>query len=672
MQRRFGEAQAVSPLRVSLLGGFQVDRADLVTPITQWQRRSAKTLTKLLATAPGHALHREQVLELLWPGSSVDSALNSFGKALHAARRALQPGLLPRERSPYLLMVDSMVALDAEHVLVDADHFERLARDALRRRELGALESALVAYRGDLLPEDRYADWCAQRRDYLADLRVRLLLEAADLLEARGAYNESADRLRTLLQQDSTREDVHRRLMRLYTEMGTPDQAVRQFHACEEVLQRELDFAPQDETVAVYHDVLAHRSAKRRAWSSPDGGPAGNGGIATTHPDPVDPFVGRADIVTELCGQLGRPAHRAGLVLVTGEAGVGKTRLLEEVANCAARQDAVVLRGGAGAPGTHFACGPFAVALEGYVARRPPEERRELARRYPALTGFVPSLVTEPEASHSIGAPGDHADVVPAIVRFLTDTAREHPVLLVVDDLRQADGHSLEIIGYLAHLAVERRWLVVGSVREEEVEPGTAVARLLANSMREGLCQKLELQCLTRAECHELVTAMLPSASVTRELLDEIYERSRGNPMFARELAQAARAPAQSGDGPAGARRVRMIGDRVPGRVRALVEMQLTALDSTTQRVLLLAAAAGATEVSFSELRMGAAALDPPVGDGALLDALDRAVETRFLEERQHGFAFRHPLVRLALYERLSRHRRAQLGGALQHSGACA
>jgi hypothetical protein len=83
------------------------------------------------------------------------------------------------------------------------------------------------------------------------------------------------------------------------------------------------------------------------------------------------------------------------------------------------------------------------------------------------------------------------------------------------------------------------------------------------------------------------------------------------------------------------------------------------------QRVLSLSSAACAEEVSLAELREGAAALDPPVMYGALLDALDRAVDVRILEERNHGYVFRHPLVRSALYERLSHHRRAQYQAAL-------
>lgn len=569
-----------------------------------------------------------------------------------------------------MLMSDSMVALNTERVQVDADYFEEVAYGALRRREISALESALAAYTGDLLPEDRYADWCAQRRDFLADLRVRLLLEMANLLEAGGVYNDSADRLRKVLQQDPTREDVHRRLMRLYTQMGTPDQAVRQFHACQAVLRRELDLAPQEETVALYDDILANRIPAGEASPGRPRLPAVRSPLSPRRSTAPDPFVGRADLVAELCRPLARPAGGGGVVLVSGEAGIGKTRLLEELAARATHHGAVVLRGGAGAHGKHFACGPFAVALEGYVASCPVGERRDLARRYPPLTRFVASLLTETHTPHVVSARGDYLGVVPAIVRLLTDIARQHPVLLVLDDLGEADDYSLEIIGYLAHLAIDRRWLLVGAVREEDVDPGTAVAHLLATSMREGLCRKVELQCLSRGECQQLVAAMLPGAAESPELVDQIYELSRGNPMFARELVQDACAHGHGEDGRARARWAALIADRVPSRVQALAETRLTTLDAIARRVVLLVAAAGTTEVSLADLRTAAAALDPPVGDGALLDALDHALERGFLEEQRNGYGFRHPLVRSALYERLSRHRRAQLGEALQHSSA--
>jgi predicted ATPase len=163
---------------------------------------------------------------------------------------------------------------------------------------------------------------------------------------------------------------------------------------------------------------------------------------------------------------------------------------------------------------------------------------------------------------------------------------------------------------------------------------------------------------------------MLPSASARPELLDQIYELSRGNPMFVRELVAEVRAQGRWDERHDGSGSSRPLAARVPNRVRALAETRLASLDNTAQRVLLLAAASGTNEVSLANLRTSAAALDPPVGDGALLDALDRALETRLLEEHTNGYAFRHPLVRSAFYERLSRGRRAQLGDALQHYSA--
>jgi DNA-binding SARP family transcriptional activator len=179
----------VPPLRVRLLGGFQVEREDLTGPVSVWQRRTAKTLTKLLATYPGHAMHREQILDILWPGIDVDSALNSFGKALHAARRAIEPELIPRKGSAYLRLTDAMLALNTQHVRIDADQFQELAEAAIQRRDVPSYEAALAAYSGELLPEDRYEDWCAERRSLLVELRLRVLLGLAGTLEgrARGA-----------------------------------------------------------------------------------------------------------------------------------------------------------------------------------------------------------------------------------------------------------------------------------------------------------------------------------------------------------------------------------------------------------------------------------------------------------------------------------------------------
>ena len=342
-------SDAIPSLRVGLLGGFRVEQTNTARAVSGWQRRSAKTLIKLLATCTGHALHREQILDILWPGVAVESALNSFGKALHAARHALEPELPRREDSAYLRLADGMLVLDSEHVVVDTDRFEQLAEVAFQRGDITAYEAALAAYSGELLPEDLYETWCAERRNSLAELRARLLLGVAEALEDRGAYDKSAGRLREVLRQDPTREVAHRRLMGLYAEMGTPEQAVRQFQLCEDVLRRELDLVPQQETISLYHHILASRALRQSATPGADREPVDPG-----RPSPVEgdatlggPFVGRKRVVQRLGEQLvRRDEGRPGMIVVSGEAGVGKTRLLEEFAIRASEQGGLALWGG--------------------------------------------------------------------------------------------------------------------------------------------------------------------------------------------------------------------------------------------------------------------------------------------------------------------------------------
>jgi hypothetical protein len=165
------------------------------------------------------------------------------------------------------------------------------------------------------------------------------------------------------------------------------------------------------------------------------------------------------------------------------------------------------------------------------------------------------------------------------------------------------------------------------------------------------------------------VQAMLPDADIGDDTLAEIYAQSQGNPLFVQELAEGLRAsggpvPADGGcEGPPS------LGAGWQARGRVLSGMRLALMDDPLRRVLGLAAAADTTEVSLDQLRAGAAALEPPVALPVLFDALDRALRMRLLEERDGGYAFRHAVVRAALYDWLPRHRRDELRAALAVTG---
>lgn len=665
-EAQYSRSEAITPLRVRLLGGFRVERIDVGRPLSGWPRRSAKTLTKLLAVHPGHALHREQIIDTLWPGADAESALNSFGKALHAARRVLEPGLPRRQDSSYLRLADAMLVLNVEHVVVDTDLFEHLAEDAIRRGETEAYEAALAAYGGELLPEDRYENWCSDRRSVLAELRVRLLLGLAEVLEQRGAFNEAAHRLREVLQQDPTREAVHRQLMRLYARMGTPDQAVRQFGSCEDVLRRELDLAPQQETVSLYHEILASQLSPGPSDLERVRGQARVRGSPPVATATTRVFVGRDRVIQCMCAQLThRDEAQTGMIVVSGEAGVGKTRLLEEFAIRAREEGAVTLCGGRGAHANQFACGPFAVALEDYVASRSEAERTELAREYPALTRLVPSLRMRVPGPPPPDLRDYHLDLIPSIVQFLANLARVQPVLLVLGDLQEADEVGLDLIRYLAHLAVRMPLLMVGALRDPDVEVGAGLRGMIEAMTRERLWSRIDLRCLTRRATDQLVHAMLPGVHVSDDTLAEIYAESRGNPLFVRELVDGISSPSDSAVADEGFPGSSWLAARLQARTHALTAMRWALMDEPLRRVLGLAASADAADISLSQLRGGAAALEPPLAVPGLFDALDRALRMHLLEERDEGYAFRHPVVRAALYECLPRHRRDEFRAAL-------
>ena len=669
-QARRSEPNGIVPLHVRLLGGFCIERSDVGQTVSDWPRRSAKTLIKLLAVQPGHALHREQVIDVLWPKVNAESALNSLGKALHAARRALQPGLPRRQDSAYLRLADGMLVLSTDHAIVDTDQFEQLAEDALRRRELSVYEAAFAAYGGELLPEDRYESWCSERRTALAELHIRLLLGMAETLEHRGSYSEAADRLRDVLQQDPTRESVHRQLMRLHASMGAPDRAVRQFHSCEAVLRQELDLAPQPETISLCDEILASRVPQQ--LSTPDQ-VNGQGGLSKSSPVHAAangcPFVGRERVIRHMFGQLlRRDGEQPGMIVVSGETGVGKTRLLDEFAIQASARGAVTLCGGRGAHADQFACGAFAVALEDYAANRSEAERTELARAYPALARFVPSL----GAGIPLPAPDQrdyYLDLFPSIVQFLMDLTRTKPVLLVLGDLHEADAVGLDLIKYLAHLAVGTPLLMVGALRDPDIDADVGLPQMIEAMTRERLWLRIDLHCLSRQATDQLVHAMLPRAHVSDDTLAQVYAQSRGNPLFVRELVEGMSAHGRPVAADEDCQDLSWLAARLPARRRILIGMRLTLMDEPLRRVLGLAAAVGATEISLSQLRAGAAALKPPVDIPVLFDALDRALRLRFLEERGEGYAFRHPVVRAALYDCLPRHRRDELRAALAAPG---
>jgi DNA-binding SARP family transcriptional activator len=257
-------------LRVQLLGGFHVWAGSEAIADQSW-RRKASGLIKLLALAPGHRLAREHVLDRLWPEFEVEAAMNNLHRTLHAARRSLHSPMAPA----YLRLEGDAVSLQTPGGLwVDVEAFELACAVAHETRQPAAYGAALELYGGDLLPEDRYEDWVAPRREALRARYVDLLLELAHLQERRAEPWAAIRTLERLAATEPAHEEAHVGLMRLYALNGQRHRAVRQFQVLRHALERELDAEPEPATHRLHAAILDGRFPGQGAAVQPLQAPA--------------------------------------------------------------------------------------------------------------------------------------------------------------------------------------------------------------------------------------------------------------------------------------------------------------------------------------------------------------------------------------------------------------
>lgn len=644
-----------APLRIQLLGGFRVGRENGAPVAARWRRTTGRTLVKLLAVAPERVRHREEVMDVMWPEADPATGLRNLRVALHAARHALEPELAPRTGSAYVLTEGDLLRLAPGTVLVDVEEQEAAAREALRTGDLDAMSAAHAALGTELLPEDRYEDWAQAPRAALGRLRDQLTSGLSEGLIAQGRPERALQVLHTAVEEVPTDEARHLLLARTFLDTGQPRLAVQQYHACREALSDELGVRPSTEFEELHRSALAVIAPRKPA-------PAG------TRPQPL-PAAIRQSAALPLIGRQ-RPlslltAHATSttgnpLVLVRGEAGIGKTRLVAEAARSAAGSGVTVLWGAVHEAEGHTPYGVFAEALDSYLAACPLGERAAIGAEHPALTALLPSLGAPPPA---VGSPEEErARLFRAVSGMLTDLAAARPVLIALDDLHSADPGSLSLLHHLVRTAHPRRWRFIGTRRDEPARTGGGDAYALDGFISRRMAVEIDLLRLGRAHCDELAALATHDQSRAGQDTDasRIFELSLGNPLFALELAAGQPAERRSHGVGAGASRE---GVEIPDRIRGLVAQRLARLPADARRALSTLAVAGRGTVALAELEpVAARGLHPPMGGPAVIAALDAAAEAGLVDERDSvvagrpspGYAFRHPLVRLACADQLS------------------
>ena len=636
-------------LIINLFGSFDV-RGHTDRPI-ELRSKKAQALLAYLSVHPGQPHARDKLSALLWPDVDDTQARQSLRQALLSLRRAIDPV----ERKALRLEGDT-VTLEPKVVRVDVATFANL----VARGTTDALEEAAGLYRGDLLEHlvvaaEPFEEWLVAERERLRELAQEAL---AKLLAKQATAASAEPAIRTalrLLKIDPLQEAVHRALMRLYVRQGRRPAALKQYQACVAVLAKELGVAPEPETRDLYQEVLQQAPATAGAEPATVV-PALFAPLAEATRDmPTQSLVGRDAELARLTKVLGE-AWSGGphLVLLEGEAGIGKSRLMEALAAFAAARGGRVLVGRAHESEQVL---PFQPWIDALGAGHGLADEEMLSRFSPGLRAELSRLVPGIGATAARGAVG--ADnplwLFEGMLELLGLLAGSQPLVVILEDLHWADEMTLRLLAFLARRLASRCVLLAATARQEELT-SAFLGRLLEELARERYLVRVELAPLSRDATVALVRGLARVGSDEHRLTrttGEVWALSEGNPFVIVECMRSLLDSKVESDVAA-----------LPRRVREVITARLERLGEHARCLLNVSAVVG-REFSFA-LAQRAAGL----GVGEAAAGVEELVRFRVLDASGEHFEFAHDRIRHVVYESLLTPTRQALhhavGGALE------
>jgi DNA-binding SARP family transcriptional activator/tetratricopeptide (TPR) repeat protein len=618
-------------LELTLLGGIQARLGR--TPVT-FPRRKAAGLLAYLAIPAGQVHPRDKLAALLWGEVPEPRARHSLRQALVTLRHVFG--------GRGLIEDGDGVALDGAALEVDVAHFERWAAEG-RAGSAAALERAAALYRGDLLEgitidEAPFEDWLRTERERLREQAVEVLGRLLAHQEAQGATDRAVQTAIRLLGLDPTLEEVHRVLMRLHARAGRRGAALRQYQACVDGLERLLGVEPEEATRRLYHDLLKAQPSVRRPEIRPPGSPGRRGPSWVDEPPATGaPLVGREMEIASIRSLRDAAWQGQGrIVLIGGEVGIGKTRLVEAACADAISTGGQLLIGRAHENEQVLPLGPWIDAFRAGDAVTTFEQldtpwRLELGRLFPELGAPAPArLVAE-----------DYARLFEAFARAVDHLALAHPLLLVLEDLHWADGMTLRMLAFLARRMTEWPLLVVVTYRVEEMAASASLRRCVAQVGRMPGALTLTLSPLSQADTGTLARRLARAGTDETALArfgERIWQASEGNPFMIVEMVRAL--DPQGGT---------LGGDAfgTPPSVRDLIAGRLDRLGSRARRLAGLASVIGRA-FEFTLLQQTAGTSEAEAAEG-----VEELVARRILRAVGERLDFTHERIREVAYERL-------------------
>ena len=605
-----------------------------------------RALLAILLLNANEVVSSDRLIDELWGEEPPDTAVKGLQGYVSGLRKAL-------DRADVILTRPPGYVIQVEPEQLDLERFERLrasAREALAagdpERASTTLREALALWRGAPLADVAYESFAQNEIGRLEGLRLATLEERIEADLALGLHADVVAELESLIRDHPLREPLRAHLMLALYRSGRQAEALEAYRQSRHVLVEQLGIEPGRE-LRELHDSILRQDPELETAGEPEAEPGSTLGRGV--------FVGREAEMAELLSALADALDGRGrLALVSGEPGIGKSRLTEELVAHARARGARVLVGRCWEAGGAPAFWPWVQSLRAYIDERDADDLRgelragagELAQLLPELRQLLPDTpdapVLDPDAARF--------RLFDAAASFLKRAAGERPIVLVIDDLHAADEPSLLLLQFVTRSLSEARLLIIGAYRDVDPTLRDPLASTLAELTREPVTRRVLLTGLTEPDVHEYVsqTAGHTPDPVTSAA---IHARTEGNALFVDELTRLLIAEGALEERASGA-----VG--IPQGVHAVIGHRIGRLSEDCRQTLTTACVLGREFAVEALARMAWRPLEE------VLDVLDEALEARVVSEARGAPArlrFSHALTRDTLYDELTPARRLRL-----------
>ncbi len=610
-----------------------------MTTITVPRVQSLLAYLVLHRTAPQNRSH---LAFLLWPDSTEAQAHTNLRQLLYHLRQSLpnaEKFLLASKQSLQWLPTNgtfTLDILDVEKAIAQAEQAEQ-AQDTAAMQQ--ALEQVLDLYRGDLLP-GCYDEWILPEREHIRQLFFSAAERLITLLEQEREYAAAIQAAQQLLRHDPLHEATYRKVMRFSTLRGDHITALRTYHTCITILERELATGPSEATRQAYEALVQidTSSVQKQISASVQGMEI--------------PLIGRKQEWGHLQAAWRRAASGSpSMIVLSGEAGIGKTKMAEELLNWVSRQGMTTASARCYAIEGRLAYAPMASwlradAVQAGFSDFDPLWLTEVARLVPDL------LISHSDLPHPrpMKEAWQRQHFFEAIAHALLKPPQ--PLLLLLDDLQWCDNETLAWVHYLLRFRPKARLLLVGTIRSEEILPGHPLVTFLSALQRDSLMTEVAIGPLSTPETTALAEHIMghhPNPAA----ISLLYRETEGNPLFVVEMIRAG-SLAQRAAKPDVADTPHPLltqpASTLPPTMQTVLAARLAQLSPSTRKLADLAAVIGRA-FSFALLACASSG-----SEESLVQELDELCRRHIVREKDMGeiYEFSHDKLREEAYTEMS------------------